>query len=171
MPVLTVVDLFSGLGGASAAMADRGWKVLRLDIESRFHPTVVADVLHLPLREGLCPDLLWMSPPCTEFTRWMFSFRFGSSIPSMDLVDATRSCVCWLRPRWWVLENVRGSVPFLGTYRQRFGPFYLWGEFPLLMLAGGRPRKDTRHVKSPEKRALVPYDLSLALALAIEHAT
>lgn len=47
MPVM--LDLFSGLGGASQVMVERGWKVIRVDIESRFKPDIVADVRALPL--------------------------------------------------------------------------------------------------------------------------
>jgi hypothetical protein len=52
-----MLDLFAGLGGASQAMIDRGWRVVRVDLEPRLRPDVVADVAHLPLRWQ--PDLLW----------------------------------------------------------------------------------------------------------------
>lgn len=44
---LLMLDLCCGLKGASAAMRDRGWEVVR----------------------GRRPDLVWASPPCTEFSR------------------------------------------------------------------------------------------------------
>ena len=39
-----MIDLCSGLGGASAAMRERGWRVVTVDNEATFSPDVVADV-------------------------------------------------------------------------------------------------------------------------------
>ncbi|HLW72145.1 MAG TPA: hypothetical protein VKS22_16165 [Candidatus Binataceae bacterium] len=40
-PQLTWLDLCSGLGGASQPAKDRGWKVIRVDIDPRFKPDIV----------------------------------------------------------------------------------------------------------------------------------
>jgi len=65
---LTWLDLCSGLGGASQPALDRGWRVIRVDIEPRFKPDVVADIRNLPLMPfGI--DVLWVSPSCDEFAR------------------------------------------------------------------------------------------------------
>ncbi len=65
---LTMLDLFAGLGGASAAMRERVWEVTTLDVEAGFEPDIVADirVFHW---EGGPMDLIWASPPCEEFSR------------------------------------------------------------------------------------------------------
>lgn len=39
-----MVDLFSGLGGASYTARERGWQVTTIDAEQRFAPDVVADL-------------------------------------------------------------------------------------------------------------------------------
>ena len=66
MPVW--LDLCSGLGGASQPALDRGWKVIRLDLDRSFRPDIVADVRQLPLKP-FHVDVLWASPPCTDFTK------------------------------------------------------------------------------------------------------
>lgn len=38
---MRVLDLFSGLGGWSAAFRDRGHEVITLDIEPKFKPDIV----------------------------------------------------------------------------------------------------------------------------------
>lgn len=65
---LVWLDLCSGLGGASQPALDRGWRVIRVDIDPRFKPDIVADVRALPLRP-FHVDVLWASPPCQEFAR------------------------------------------------------------------------------------------------------
>ena len=68
MRKLVWLDLCSGLGGASQPALDRGWKVIRVDIDPRFKPDIVADVRALPLKP-FHVDVLWASPPCQEFAR------------------------------------------------------------------------------------------------------
>ena len=43
MPMM--IDLFSGTGSASEPMKDAGWAVVRVELDPRFAPDVVADVL------------------------------------------------------------------------------------------------------------------------------
>jgi len=160
-----MVDLFTGLGGASAAMQTRGWRVITLDVETSFGPSIVADVRALPLR-AFRPDLLWASPPCNEFSD--AAPRPADHAPSLDLVVATLEAVRQLRPRFWILENVRGALPWLGLAPRSWGPFYLWGYFPPFRGLGRKGLKDTRHVHSPAERARIPYELSRAVAIAVE---
>ena len=44
---MNVLDLFSGLGGWSAAFKDRGHAVTTLDIEPKFKPDIVKDILEI----------------------------------------------------------------------------------------------------------------------------
>lgn len=193
-PLLTMVDLFSGLGGASAAMRDRGWRVISIELNPRFKPDVVADCRHVVLRD-IQPDLLWASPPCNEFTRDSLPWRRLGRPPDLSCVQAIPRWVEALRPRWWVLENVRGAVPYLGAPRQRFGSFLLWGDFPLVLCsplfkgtrsASSYSRRDRANGKAgrvhtpssatgrthrdPALRAKIPYQLSWSLAEAVEKA-
>ena len=65
-----MLDLFSGLGGASQAMQeDDNWKVTTVDFEERFEPDICEDVLNLEpedFKEDY--DLIWASPPCDRFS-------------------------------------------------------------------------------------------------------
>ncbi len=169
-----MIDLFAGMGGASRAMRERGWRVVRVEIDPKHRPDVVADARFLPLRDGLSPDLLWMSPVCTEFARESMPWCRTGSAPSLELVQACLVAVDRLKPRWWVIENVRGAQkwlnPILGRPTQRIGAQYLWGRFPLLL---GVPAKATKErigpcVNRAALRSEAPYALSLALARQCE---
>ena len=45
-----ILDLCSGLGGASQAFVDANDEVVRIDIDRGFKPTIQADVQYLPIR-------------------------------------------------------------------------------------------------------------------------
>lgn len=162
-----MLDLCSGLGGASAAMKDRGWDVLRVDVDAVFEPDVVADVREF-IYTGPPLDLVWASPPCTEFARASMPWFADTGDPDLSIVQACLSIISAAGPRYWVLENVRGAVPWLNRpVRLRCGPFYLWGNFPPFRL-DVPPFKERLSGKQKAERARVPYALSEALARAVE---
>ena len=59
---MLMLDLCCGLGGASRAMQERGWDVIRVDINPEFSPDIVADITTFHYT-GPQPDLVWASPP------------------------------------------------------------------------------------------------------------
>lgn len=166
MPLM--LDLFAGLGGASQAMRDRGWTVTTVDADPRFATTITADVTGWRW-ESATPDLLWASPPCSDFARESMPWCRTGRTPDFALVDATIRLVREIRPRFWVLENVRGAQRWLGRAPAHYGPFYLWGWYPPFA-ATVPPFKERLTSRRQAERAKVPYDLSDALAEAVEDA-
>jgi hypothetical protein len=149
-------------------MRERGWHVVTLDNDPRFQCDITADLRSWQYA-GPRPDLLWASPPCQEFSRESMPWCKTGDVPYLGLVEAVRRLVMEIQPRYWILENVRGAVPYLGQPREIHGPFYLWGYFPPL----GRPRLAMKHKESyssrqPAERAMIPRALSRAVALAVE---
>ncbi|MEM2619020.1 MAG: hypothetical protein QW356_06010 [Candidatus Hadarchaeales archaeon] len=169
-----MLDLFSGLGGASQAMVDRGWRVVRVDINPLLNPDIVADVRDFHW-DGERPDLIWASPPCEEFTRHALPWTRRKNPPPPDLSPAlaVKRIVEETKPVFWVVENVRGAVPWFtsifGPARKRVGSRYLWGHFPPF---------DCPHLYGKYRlppcsrrsllRSKIPYSLSLSLAVAVE---
>jgi hypothetical protein len=163
----TALDLFSGTGQATAGFERRGWRVIRVDVDGRHHPTLVADVRRLPLDRPV--DFLWASPPCTEFSTANPRIDHTTKRPSLELVFAALRAVAELRPRFWVLENVRGAIPFLGTPAQKIGPWCLWGYFPPIRVSFEmQTYLKAMAGRSAVARAAIPPALAEAVARAVE---
>jgi hypothetical protein len=174
-----MIDLCCGLGGASAAMRDRGWQVTTYDCLDDVKPDVLIDVRRLiGLPRNV--DLVWASPPCSEFTIMRLPFKTcvaKRKEPDLSIVRACKRLIDEYGPRWWVVENVyalRGWItPILGPVRWMCGSHCLWGNLPGLLpqvnnhaktLGANQGRGRKRHLI----RSVIPYELSLALALAVE---
>lgn len=171
---MRMLDLFAGLGGASAAMRDRGWDVVTVDADERFGCTHAADLTTwVPPAELVgTTELVWASPPCTEFSRDHLPWLRGKfPPPSLDLMFAARRIIETVRPVWWVVENVRGAVrhfaPHLGQCRQ-VGQAFLWGFFPDLGRVKVKAHKERLSSTRRAERSMIPYPISLALARACE---
>lgn len=171
-----MLDLFSGLGGASAAMKDRGWDVVTVDVEPRFNCTYTADLLTWePPADLGAFDLVWASPPCQEFSRWGMPWLRAKNPPppSLALLEAALRVIRRCDPDWWVVENVRGASsffrPLLGEPRM-YGAAFLWGRFPDLGTVEVPPHKERLSSTRRAERSKVPYPISLAMAKACERA-
>ena len=191
---MRMLDLFSGLGGASEAMVEAGWDVMRFEnnqlLEDVPH-TFIHDLMQEPLNlntHWLQPDLIWASPPCVEFSDGYSSpksiaQREGVKYePDMSLVQKSVEIIKEYRPKYWVIENVRGAQPFfedlLGKPNQIIGSAYLWGKFPNITVPADwkMPSKYENDSWSSDplranKRAKIPIEISRALRLACETQT
>jgi site-specific DNA-cytosine methylase len=167
---MLMLDLFAGLGGASRVMRERGWEVVTVDNDPRFGCTHTAD-LSAWSWDGPRPDLVWASPPCTEFSRESMPWCRTGKPPSTALVRSALRIIGECDPSWWVLENVKGAVkwlaPFMGAHRASYGPFFLWGQFPEFA-ATVEPFKEKLSSARRAERACVPRALSESLAVACE---
>jgi site-specific DNA-cytosine methylase len=167
-----MLDLFSGIGGASAAMRERGWEVTTVDNNPAFKPAIVADIKDYERFQGLTFDLIWASPPCEEFSREFMPWCKTGVNPSMELVEATLTVISWCKPRFWVIENTRGAVkwfrPLLGPPAWISNPIYLWGVFPPIEKMRIKMGKEKLSSTQAAERGKIPYELSLAVAISIE---
>ena len=174
-------DLCSGLGGWTEAFAQSDWFVVRIEINpkleyvpfTRIHDVTtwmdwIDDLPH--------PDVIVASPPCTEFSTADWRKDRETLEPDMTIVRACLDIIDYIKPTWWVLENVKGAcrffIPIIGHHRQAVGnkqcpQFYLWGNFPLLSM---KPhwKHSKSDIRDPQKRALIPFELSFQLKRAIE---
>ena len=99
--------MFSGIGHCF------GDEAIRIDIDPKTKPTIVADVRYLPLRPGLKPDLLHGSPPCKylSYARYLqASDNYQGIAESLELVAAFFKAIEYLEPKWWTLENPVGTL-------------------------------------------------------------
>jgi hypothetical protein len=168
---MNVLDLCSGTGAATIAFRERRHMVVTVDISTKLGvPDVLADVRNLPIKRPPGGwDLVWCSPPCTEFSSSIMGWlpNYGKP-PSMEIVQACINAVHDLRPRWWVLENVRGAVPWIKPILgepMRAGSWMLWGNFPAF--DAGNPVKNATKVTRRERNA-VAREIADGLCLACE---
>ena len=156
-----VIDLFSGLGGWSEAFL-RDYDVYRYDSDPWLREVPRTEIIDLSsLKVGrVAPTFLLLgSPPCLEFSRAYDAPRERARRkkepfePSLKLVEAFIEHRDRLRPEWWAMENVVGSIPdltpLLGEPRQIIGPFVLWGNFPLLDLG----KQELKEIRVHKKKA------------------
>ena len=140
--MMQMLDLFSGLGGASEAFLQNGWHVIRIDNNPMFGPggknevphTITSDVIRF--RNTFEPktiDFLWASPPCNEFS---LAYPAPRSVaaregvldlykPDMKPLEATLAIIKAIKPRYWAIENVQGAIryfePYIGRHRVKYG--------------------------------------------------
>ena len=195
---MKMLDLFSGLGGASEAfIQDPKWEVQRIEnnvlLESVPGTTLksvfeLRDELVAMTQGGYVPsetiDLIWASPPCVEFSL-AYSAPQSRALrekldyqPDLRAVEATLEIISILKPRYWVIENVRGAVkwfkPLMGEQAKVIHhSIFMWGNFPAFV----NPVIDSKETdvgssRDPlraNRRALIPFKVSAALKQAIEN--
>ena len=181
-----MIDLFSGLGGASEAMAqDDEWSVLRYENNPALGYVPFTNICDLTIYEIKCRhdiEIIWASPPCQDFSNAYDAPRPRARRDGIEfqadlaLVKRALEIIEELKPRYWIIENVKGAIkdfePLLGEPRQIIGPFVLWGRFPLIPMSRdfkhNKSDVDKRH--SPIRsniRAQIPLPISEALLDAL----
>jgi len=190
---MKVLDLFSGLGGFSEAFLLAGDEVVRVEnnpLLSEVPATTIQDVKDMrdrlrrfqnegqPIRKI---DLVVASPPCLNFSlaysapRSIAARRGEDWNPSMEWFEVTMEIIKILNPKWWVIENVIGSISFcekIGLIpNQIHGSCVFYGNYPKFSTPtmASKKQKDSWHGDPlrMNKRALIPLELSMALRKAI----
>lgn len=179
-----MLDLFSGLGGASAPFVwSDDWEVVRIDNhphliygDELIRGDLMADDWH-QLIQVWDFDVVWASPPCTNFSTANPNRKPSLGIPfverALHIIDA-------VNPHVWIIENVKGSIkhlePLLGPPRLILGPYVFWGNFPLFwadMKDYSKMENDTwsDDPLRPLKRAYIPPRISNAFIQALNQQT
>ena len=183
------IDLFCGLGGASEAFLGTDWKVIRIDNNPELLEHVkgmwlldmkdtknVLDVIRAHLHDVKVDRLvLWASPPCTDF-----SMKNPDRNPDefdLTLLKNTMYVIAALNEDYnlteWFVENVRGAITAFNDelgqdYRQRIGPFFLWGKFVPVAVIDSEVHRHKKPFNSTNSKthlrsnihAKIPYALS-----------
>lgn len=189
---MRVLDLFSGLGGASEAFLRAGDEVIRIENNPRLFHIPYTEQMDIKSKEfdnfvmteslgNERFDLIWASPPCLEFSmaynapksaarRQGIDFK-----PNMELVEKAMAVIDCLQPKYWVIENVMGAQeffnPILGNPSQIINSFCLWGNFPgIIMPPNYHHLKHDVGSKNPLRsnyRAIIPFEVSEQLRRSI----
>jgi len=110
------------MGGWSIGFHRQGFECEGVDNVDVGYPydLTLADIREFHPRHPV--DVVVSSPPCTEFSHLtMLSFRIGRRGPpqpkkGMELVREAKRVSDEAAPRYWVLENVWGSIPYIREF-------------------------------------------------------
>lgn len=172
-------DLGCGLGGASAAMRDRGWTVYRIDREHDVKADRYCDLRSLiSLPRGLA--LIWCSTSCAQFSVRALPFgnlaAYKAKPIDLSVELHVKRLIDESKPRYWVVENVARSrewlTPIFGPVRSFTAGHVLWSNIPLLMPSVKCHKWEHWYDWKGRKRHLVnskiPYEMSEAVARTVE---
>ena len=177
-------DLCSGLGGWSEAFAQSDWVVIRIEVNPALEYVPFTRILDVKdwmdwIDSLPHPDLVVASPPCTEFSTANPVSRENFD-PDMSIVRACLDIIDYIKPTYWILENVKGACPYIkkiiGHHKQFIGPFFLWGNFPHIedrrlrnykKNMGGKISRE----KDAQETAMIPFEMSFQLKRAVETQT
>lgn len=170
---MKMIDLFSGLGGASEAFVLAGWEVMRCENNPLLckggenhvphtwnfdlvNSLDIDELIHMPYWDNA--DLIWASPPCLEFSQGFnapgpTAKRNGQDFePDLTPLRSALKIIKEKNPKYWVIENVAGASKIfskemgVNAPRQIVGPYFLWGNFPYVSLPRSweRPKGKTQ---------------------------
>jgi len=197
---MKVLDLCSGLGGFSEAFIDDlGWEVMRIEnnpLLSEVPNTEIIDIFQFRdtladmMERGYKPDkvdLILFSPPCREFSLGFNGPRAVAAregrleeySPDMSILECGLDIIKMLNPRFYIIENVKGSIryfePYVGEPKCSIGSFWFYGKFPSFnsRVMGKIPNKSkmdkgSKHPLRLQYRALIPLPISQAIKQAVE---
>jgi len=193
-----MLDLCSGLGGASESMLNHGWEVKRIENNLLLQQVPNTEImcvksLHYELKQKLLQGqeiteeitLVWASPPCTDFSLGYHAprsvaLRAGEEYypkEAIELVITIKEIIDMIQPRYWIVENVRGAIkylePILGKPTMKIDSIVLWGQFPSFAMEPGykHVKDDSLWSDNPLRanaRAKIPYEVSDAIRQSIE---
>jgi hypothetical protein len=178
------LDLCSGLGGASQPALDRGWTVIRIDVERRFGPDIVADIRSLPINPArLRPTVLWASPPCQEFSKHgLRCFYPNPERPDISIAQNVWASRPWLTrlfgpvrampPGHALWSNLAFLLPSVMPHKSGRRAFAHIGRNVPAYVSNPRPghnRAFIPHLRHmPAEAAKIPYEIGEAICRTVE---
>ena len=168
----TVIDLFSGSGGWIQAFPT-DWNIYGYDIKDfkNKYPGKFSQCDLLTFSDfPETPDLITASPPCTEFSKasfpptWKSVINNPPNIPlAIELFQKAKNIIQQLKPKYWIIENVRGSQKYMGQANFHIGSRYFWSNMILQYTGDGndiygkwrlRPSPDRAEIRSRIPRSI-----------------
>ena len=66
---MRLLELFSGTGSVGTPWREAGHEVIAVDLDGRYNPEIVCDILQWSNCKSEVPDVIWASVPCEQYSR------------------------------------------------------------------------------------------------------
>ena len=66
---MRLLELFSGTGSVGMSWREAGHEVISVDIDGRYNPEIVGDIMQWSYCKSPTPDVIWASVPCEQYSR------------------------------------------------------------------------------------------------------
>ena len=177
---MKVLDLFCGLGGWSIPFNEAGYECTGIDYTDLGYPF---NFIQADLNDWIPDqhyDIILASPPCTNFSKVVLNWTGkNNESKGLDLVYRTFALIQEIKPKFWIIENVKGLSEFIdkpndivryGKSSQRKAA-YLWSNIGKLGMLDSMIIKNTHRKTfktSDPELAKIPYELSYAVLKKIQ---
>jgi site-specific DNA-cytosine methylase len=112
------LDLCSGSGGFSSAFkSSEKWEVITVDINPRYRPDIVLDLIDAvenrqdhPDFWNIQPDVILASPPCERWSIANSHWPLPGIYTATKVLGAVLEIISEMRPRGWIIENPKGRM-------------------------------------------------------------
>ena len=141
---MKVLELFCGTKSFTKVAEARGHECRTLDNDPRFEPTYCMDIMDFEpsVLGDWRPDIIWASPPCTNFSVASIGRNWQSSGPlripisegavrSKLIVEKTLSIIREVGPAFYFIENPRGmlrKMPFMQGWNRSTVTYCQYGQ-------------------------------------------
>ncbi len=125
---MKLLELFSGTCSVGMPWREAGHEVLSLDIDGRYNPEIVCDILHWSYCKCEVPDVIWASVPCEQYSRARTTGRRPRNFELADSLVAKASEIIqyFLRSNpalLWFIENPDSSLLWRRDVASEFAPY------------------------------------------------
>ena len=128
---MKTLELFSGTKSFSKVAKEFGYEILTVDLDQKLTPDIIADIMdfNIDMLNGYKPDIIWASPPCTQFTvasmgkNWKYTYREDRKLKpedylpandktkqAIEIIKKTMQIIHELNPKYFYIENPRAVL-------------------------------------------------------------
>jgi hypothetical protein len=129
---MQTLELFSGTKSFSKVAKEKyQYNILTVDNDKDLNPDICIDIMDFNINQlqGYKPDIIWASPPCTQFTvasmgrNWRYAYKKDKKLKpedylpanektkqAIEIIKKTMQIIYELNPKYFYIENPRAVL-------------------------------------------------------------